>query len=115
MDAPYRRVITGNATASPTMVSWGFELSIAMSRTSDVLGDVGVLEPLPGLVSGRMQPAPGIGGMLTDLTTHGHGPLRCSANGVKDNASRDASQTAHEEAFPDISHVIASSVSVACH
>jgi hypothetical protein len=78
-----------------------------MSDTADVLGDIGFLDPLSRPVRDRVQPPTSLGGMLTDLFTYGHCLFRRSGEGVKHDSGRDAGQTAYDEPFPYVLHVIA--------
>jgi hypothetical protein len=48
--------------------------------------------------------------MLPDLIAHGHCLLRRSGDGVKEDASYDARQTADHEPFPNVSHVTLPSI-----
>src|SRR5271155_4435971 len=75
-----------------------------MSSATNVLRDVGVMEPFAGLVGSRLQPSPGVGSVLTDLFTYGHGLSRRSCNGVEYHAGRDTRQAAHHETLPYVSH-----------
>ena len=78
-----------------------------VNDAADVLGDIGLLDPLFRLVRDRLQPPTSIRGMLTDLFAYGRRFPRRSSEGVKYDTGRDAGQAAHDEPLPYVLHVIA--------
>jgi hypothetical protein len=77
-----------------------------VSDVSDMLRDIGVLDPLSRPVRDQLQPPTSVRGMFTDLLADGHRLRRRSGEGVKNDASRDTCQAAHNEPFPYTFHVI---------
>jgi hypothetical protein len=77
-----------------------------MREVADVIGDIGVLDPLTRPFSNGLQPSTSVGRMFTDLFAYSHGLLRSPGEGVKGDASGNTCQAAHDESLPDILHVI---------